>query len=162
MTIPRGNLAQCQIKFRLGHRRFPTYFILCCGPPAYGASGVPAPCFPLHPPSPFYCSVSVSIRVRPHKRSDANLKRLTLGRSLNANPNIVRVHPWFNGCAQSLRPCVFKRAKAFTAEAQRNPHYARVRVEHSRVELNDSSSRPIFCEDAQREENIKFPLSTFS
>ncbi len=31
------------------------------------------------------------IFVRPHKRSDANLKRLTRAGSANANPNVVRV-----------------------------------------------------------------------
>jgi len=44
--------------------------------------------------------------VRPHKRSDANLTRLTPARNVNANPNIVRVHPWFS-------------LKLFEAEAQR-------------------------------------------
>jgi hypothetical protein len=46
--------------------------------------------------------------VRPHKRSDANLTRLTPARNVNANPNIVRVHPWFS-------------LKLFEAEAQRKP-----------------------------------------
>ncbi len=31
------------------------------------------------------------VRVRPHKRSDANLKRITLAASVSANPNVVRV-----------------------------------------------------------------------
>ncbi len=48
------------------------------------------------------------VRVRPHKRSDANLKRITLAASVSANPNVVRVQRLTRAGSANANPNVVR------------------------------------------------------